>query len=605
MLVNINKEAYNILKYFGFAYYENTKTNPETLKKIRQELQDFAITLVNKNLSYTQIIQIPMGIGKTQAFINALKYTDKDIIFAAPTRELAKDIFDRLKEQDISAFLLFGKTPEDCENKNNKNKIRKTLKNHINPQTTICKKCKTLCKYRKNLKKAKKHQIIITTHHLALPLAELRGRYCTVIYDENIETIKIKKISWKYTSKLIKKIENSFDIKLTYTKLFIKKLQEFITKPNELLNEGLIIHKTETDNNFIISPKTFFKKTGLKLLSKQANKEILTNKLHKQSKLQEKNIFIPNAVIEFLSGNLGNATLFVGDEKYIYLSTSINIKHPCIILDATPPVDSIFDKVQIRKFECPINYKITGIPCKLGKTFSEKLKKDKNALRTLDLYLQKASHFIHKGDTILVITKKAICENPSARNLIESYLGSNAIFRNFGGIRGLDKYKNISSCLILFNHNLGWQAERVLALEYLKQYGILSLLDTPELLQLFIDRTILALKYSEISQSAGRLRATLNQKHKPSIVFVAEQEAIAYFLLITNNLPMQWTKQQANAFLNIISLELGILGQREKINNINKLLSIAPDWIKAAWAVLDDSTIATIKDSLDLYLPRC
>ena len=595
---NLHKKIELCNKYFGLR---KIQIIPQTeINKIRKNLDALARTLLNKNLTQSQIIQVPMGVGKTEAFINALNFTNKDIIFSAPTRELAEDIYNRAKKKNISCFLLFGKQPEECENPEYKNLLHKLINQNINSHYYICKKCNIKCRYKKDLEKAKNYQIIITTHIMALPLAEMRGSNVIVIYDENIDTIRMGKTTWNYVKRKIELLEKALNKQLPLTKLWIKQLQETIIN-NTFFHDGTLITPIDITDKYIWNNDDFINMAGLKTIKRQARKEL---KNVNEKKLIKAGIIISKPILELLKGNLENCIFIIGEEKYFYTSSTIPMYHPSITLDATPPVDGIKNGIQIHSFKCKTTYIINGIICKYGKTFAKKISKDNIAQNKFKSTLRLCKQTINPYKQTLVVTKKNIITNKKNIKTLKEILGNNIILRNFGGIRGLDKFKNLDSCLILLNHNLGWQHERILAIEYLKQYGILPILEeyqNPGLLRFYIDKTILILKFSELIQAAGRIRATLGNRTPPVITFATEGQAIAFFCCITRNFP-EFNKENIKWFYNFLLMDLvtAILQTRKSIPKL--LDNDLTDNHRAIWNLLSPFSKEMIKDEIFNYL---
>lgn len=483
---------------------------------------------------------MPTGLGKTHAILEAIvdDVSVYDVIIACPTKELAIDVYQRalnmgLKKTD--SIVVFGREPREC--KHDPFFFSHLVENGINPSDFLCKNCKEQCSFKERIEQAKDKPVVFTTHALARTMMKVKKFRATLIYDE-LPQVQIKGMNFSDAINIVKQIEQISLLKLPNC---IKMLQA-IEEKLKIHKETIIVSEIKTSEDSGISTFDDFITWGdLPLYIARGQKELKDAGIFSHKALLKKKLkmelLIPPEIWAVIKASPISGTLFFGEKgKYqnqIYIPYGITreIHHPCIILDATAPFMASKKRILVTKnIKVQQQLNTNFSQWEGGKTEAEKILKNKHKKTKLIRSIRAGIRSIASdGESVLVITKKILADDPEFTNAIISKKNMpkriKIFLRHYGDIRGLDKYKECKGCILVLGHYIAPKTKMALThntLARLRAFEIAKTINDEVAREIFLKYAhkymLLMLDHAEIIQALGRIRFIFQNTDKQKTV---------------------------------------------------------------------------------------
>ena len=522
----------------------------------RKKLKEIARNIIVAKRGFINnsiLIQVPMGIGKTHAFLEVMineAPEEKRFIFAAPTRELAKDVCQRALNMGMDKkeyILFFGKQPDECLK--DPVKLKEAFDARVDANDLFCRNCEEMCRYKQELMEARNKRIIFTTHQMAASLGHAIPN-SMVIYDETPNKAQ-EGISFSLAeiSTLRHEIEKQRGNPLPMTKKFLNGVFDGLKRKNG----DVIVHTGPFWMQGLYSWGRFLKEHQLEGKALMAQREWKKAKITTSKSLYNKTgLLLPESLIGFMQGKIRGPFVLVKDAinneiSLVVFDHRTPIYQPCVILDATPIVDDMPGTLDIIRIPYKAKYDMYFHPTTQSKgATKEKSRMDSHTWRMIRRFLEAQAAGC---ENILLISKKDFTEKQwlQIRKLEMAMEPARLHVRHLGDIRGLDTYGQMDMGIILLNHYVPRVQTIAATIEALRIHGYITVMDkmmrhveTKEqekaietLFAYHVTYTITRLHVSELIQAAGRIRPIdpKGQPRYPKLFVAADPFVLAAYYM--------------------------------------------------------------------------
>lgn len=430
------------------------------------------------------LIDAALGLGKTHALSsiinNSLLDPGKQYIIAFPTKKLSKEFNQKINN---IGFFVQGRCEENCKQFD---KLSKIYSLSLSANNALCANCdnRDKCIFHAVIETSKKEPLIITTHPMALWLADRSKKKVVVIFDESPASVlsNTVKANCEQIGKLYDIVGMPDDMRLiSMAADKAKKIHESIKEKNNLSYNHITVFvsqitKSKQDKYIFFEPVgghnftpinnkgefDIYFRHGLlfKELAIKAGIFKVDYIVNKDGCRQESGCHLVHE--EALKKGVSRAAMIMLDlnnkfdiNYYVYYgkddeikcecmrSVPAQINHPVIVLNGTP-VEHEIKYNHVHKYDIePKWFKTVLLKSLLGSGAT----KTDAGIAIYKEELRKAIKYCEGH--ILCVCKKAIVEE-----LQEEF--NNIEFVNYGGLRGLNTYKHCDSVVLLGNHRVSY-----------------------------------------------------------------------------------------------------------------------------------------------------